>query len=109
MSGAEQEGKKGTKMRMSDLEAELKLMTTAPGARLCAKRLQLWRLCSHAACRRGRACKDASGCGQRLAAWVGGIKAARLGAGPSDPEADAIRLELTERLERLAQTMREEK
>jgi hypothetical protein len=85
----------------------LKLMTTASGARLCAERLQLWRLCSHAACRRGRACKDASGCGHRLAAWVGGIKAAQLGAGPSDPEADAIRLELTERLERLAQTMRD--
>ena len=89
---------------MIDLERLLTALTTEDGVRHHAERLELWRLCSHATCRRGRACRDPLSCGPRLADWAGAVKsAARLERG-HDPGMDALRLELVNRLERLAQT-----
>ncbi|MGH6832666.1 MAG: hypothetical protein ACRECM_06560 [Methyloceanibacter sp.] len=98
----------GTEKRLIDLERELKLLATEQGFRLYAERLQIWRLCSHAACRRTRACGDKRRCGTRFAEWAEAIKAARLEQCAYHPEADAFRLDLAQRIERLAQTMRDE-
>jgi len=92
---------------MIDLEREVKLLKTQTGVRVCAERLQLWLLCPRASCRRGRACRDAPRCGARLAAWVEGIKAVR-SRYDANPEADAMRLDLTEKLMRLAQSKQKE-
>jgi hypothetical protein len=89
---------------MIDLERLLEALTTEDGLRLHAERLQIWRLCSHASCRRAGACRDPLRCGTRFAEWAGAVKsAARLEHG-HDPGMDAFRLELVNRLERLAQT-----
>lgn len=89
---------------MIDLERLLKLPATEQGLRRHAERLQLWRLCSHAACLRARACRDPLRCGKRLADWAAAIKAARLEHAVHNPEMDAFRFDLAERLERLARS-----
>ena len=42
---------------MIDLETELKALTPEDFYRVYAERLQVWRLCGNASCRRARACR----------------------------------------------------
>jgi hypothetical protein len=89
---------------MIELERLLSAPRTAEGFRLYAERLQIWRLCPRAKCRRGRACEDAAACGGRLADWAEAVKDAARRDPTYDPEADAIRLDLVKRLETLARS-----
>jgi hypothetical protein len=97
-------------MQTMDLEAEAKALTPEQSYRLYAERLQVWLLCGNAACRRSRACRgDARDCGIRLADWAEAVKeAGQRERAARDPETTALRAELTKRIERLAQTMRDE-
>jgi hypothetical protein len=97
-------------MQTIDLEAEARTLTPEEAYRLYAVRLQVWLLCGNAACRRSRACRgDARDCGIRLADWAEAVKdAAQRERSARDPETAALRAELTKRIERLAQTMRDE-
>jgi hypothetical protein len=96
---------------MIDLEAELKTLTPEEGYRLYARRLQLWRLCERVSCRRAGACGgDPLSCCRRFADWAEAVKA----AGPRerdarDPAVEGLRSEVSRRLRRLAETMRNEK
>jgi hypothetical protein len=95
---------------MIDLEAEAKALSPDEGCRLYAQRLQLWRLCGHAACRRARTCRDAVSCCRRFAAWAEEVKdAGQRDRDARDPEIEALRSELGRRLIRLAETLRDEK
>jgi len=80
------------------------------GCRLYAERLQFWRLCGYASCRRARACRgDPLHCCRRFADWAQAVKeAAERERGARDPAAEALRLELGRRLSRLAEAMRNE-
>jgi hypothetical protein len=55
---------------MIELETELQALTPEDGYRLYAQRLQVWRLCGRAACRRARGCDDPPSCCRRFAAWA---------------------------------------
>jgi hypothetical protein len=98
-------------MRTIDLEAEAKTLTPEEAYRLYAVRLQVWLLCGNAACRRTRSCRgDARDCGIRLADWAEAVKeAGQRERADRDPETAALRADLTKRIERLAQTMRDER
>jgi hypothetical protein len=95
---------------MNDLEKELKKLTPEEAFRLYARRLQLWRLCGDAACRRTRTCRgDKRRCAMRLADWAEEVKAAaHRERDARDPATQALRAELSKRVLRLAQTMRDE-
>ena len=74
------------------------------------QRLQVWRLCGRAACRRARDCGgDPFRCCRRFAAWAEAVKeAAQRERDARDPAAEVLRSELGLRLRRLAETMRDE-
>ena len=95
---------------MNDLEAELKQLTPEDGYRLYAGRLQVWRLCGNATCRRARACRDDPlHCCRRFADWAEAVKeAGQRERDARDPKAEALRSELGKRILRLAETMRDE-
>jgi hypothetical protein len=54
---------------MIEVETEVTATTVEESFRLYAHRLQVWRLCEHASCRRARTCRDALGCCRRFADW----------------------------------------
>jgi hypothetical protein len=89
---------------MIDFERLAKEVATEHGFRLHAERLQLWRLCSNAARRRAEACRDEARCRPRLADWAEAVKGALPRDATHNPDADAIRLELLRRIERLNQS-----
>lgn len=93
---------------MNDLVPEE--MTSEEGFRLYAQRLQVWRLCGNASCRRARGCRgDPLSCCRRFAAWAEAVKeAAQRERDARNPAAEALRSELGLRLRRLAETMRDE-
>ena len=95
---------------MIDLETELKELTPEDFYRLYAERLQLWRLCGNASCRRARCCRgDPFRCCRRFADWAEAVKAsAQRECDARNPAAEALRSELGGRLRRLAETMRNE-
>jgi len=94
---------------MIDLERELKDLTPEDGYRLYAERLQVWRLCGNASCRRAQACGDPLCCCRRFADWAEAVKdAAQRERDARDPKAEVLRSELGRRLRRLAETMRDE-
>ncbi len=95
---------------MIELESELQQLTPADGYRLYAQRLQLWRLCGGAACRRRRCCRgDPLLCCRRFAAWAEAVKeAGQRERDARDPIAQSLRSELGSRLRRLAATMQDE-
>jgi hypothetical protein len=88
----------------------LKDLAMEDGFRLYAERLQVWRLCSNAACRRPGACRgDALACCRRFAEWAEAVKtAAQRERDARDPAAEMLRSELSLRLRRLAEAMRGE-
>jgi hypothetical protein len=96
---------------MIDLESELKQLTPEDGCRLYAQRLQLWRLCERVSCRRAGACGgDPLSCCRRFADWAEAVKqAAQRDRDTRDPAVEGLRSELSRRLRRLAETMRDEK
>jgi hypothetical protein len=79
-------------------------------AALYAERLQVWRLCGNASCRRGRWCRgDPFRCCRRFADWAEAVKvSAKAERDAGDPAAEALRSELGLRLRRLAETVRDE-
>jgi hypothetical protein len=85
-------------------------LTPEDGFRLCAERLQFWRLCANAACRRARECRgDPQLCCRRFADWAEEVKAAaQQDRNARDPEAGGLRAELGRRILRLAETLRSE-
>jgi hypothetical protein len=94
---------------MSEVDTEVTEQTVAEGCRLYAQRLQVWRLCGHAACRRARTCRDALSCCRRFAAWAEEVKdAGQRDRDARDPEIEALRSDLGRRLVRLAETLRDE-
>lgn len=77
--------------------------------RLYARRLQLWRFCCNAACRRARSCRDPKPCCTRFADWSEEVKAAaRREFIARDPQAQADLADLREKLARLARTFQKE-
>jgi hypothetical protein len=88
---------------MFDMQRLSKAFATRSGFRVYAERFQLWRLCSHAACRRAQACRSQLRCHGRFAAWAEAAKDAVQRDPSYNPEADALRFELAERLRRMAQ------
>jgi hypothetical protein len=92
---------------MSALEKE---PTAEGGCRLYAERLQFWRLCDRASCRRARSCRgDPLNCCRRFADWAEAVKdAAQRERDALDPAADSLRSELGRRRFRLAGTLRDE-
>ena len=95
---------------MIALETDLTDLTLEDGYRLYAVRLQVWRLCGNASCRRARACRgDPLHCCRRFADWAEAVKeAAQRDRDARDPAADSLRSELGKRILRLAETMRDE-
>ena len=95
---------------MIDLDAELRTLTPEQGFRLYAERLQLWLLCGNAACRRAQACRgDPVRCCRRFADWAEAVKsAADAERAANDPASEALRLEMSTRLKRLAASLRDE-
>jgi hypothetical protein len=94
---------------MIEVETEVTETTVAESFRLYAQRLQVWRLCGHASCRRARTCRDALSCCRRFAAWAEEVKeAAQRDCDVRDPETEGLRSELGRRLLRLAETLRDE-
>ena len=87
---------------MFDMRKLSKAFATGSGFRVYAEQFQLWRLCSHAACRRAQACRDQLRCRDRFAAWAEAAEDAIQRDPTFNPEADAIRLELAERIRRLS-------
>ncbi len=96
---------------MIELETELQALTPEDGCRLYAQRLQLWRLCERVSCRRAGACGgDPLSCCRRFADWAEAVKAAgQRDRDARDPAVEGLRSELSRRLRRLAETMRDEK
>ncbi|HXG77860.1 MAG TPA: hypothetical protein VNJ31_00790 [Methyloceanibacter sp.] len=88
---------------MLDMERLSKTFATTSGFRAYAKRFQFWRLCSRAACLRAQACRDQPHCHRRFAAWAEAAKEAIRYDHSYNPEAEALRLELAERLQRMHQ------
>ena len=64
---------------MFDMQNLSKAFATRSGFRVYAERYQLWRLCSHAACRRAQACRGQLRCHDRFAAWAEAAKDADIG------------------------------
>jgi len=95
---------------MIDLETELKTLTPEAGFRLYAERLQVWRLCASAQCRRAQACRgDPFRCCRRCSDWAEAVKsAAILERAARDPAVEAMRSDLAQRVKRLAASMRDE-
>ena len=94
---------------MIELESELKALTAEDGYRLYAQRLQVWRFCSSAACRRAHGCGDPASCCRRFADWAEAVKAAaQRERAANDPAIEALRSELGRRIRRLAEAMRTE-
>ena len=94
---------------MIDVETELTDLTPEDFYRLYAQRLQVWRLCGNASCRRARYCRgDPFRCCRRFADWAEAVKAAaQRERDARDPAAESLRSELGGRLRRLAETMRD--
>jgi hypothetical protein len=91
------------------IEGESKERTLADSYRFHAERLQLWRLCHRAACRRARSCPVPLDCGRRFAEWAEAVQTAgQRERDARDPEAEILRSELSRRLNRLAGTLRDE-
>ena len=88
---------------MFDMQRLAKAFATKSGFHVYAERFQLWRLCSHAACRRAQACRDQLRCHGRFAAWAEAARDAVQRDRGFDPEADAMRFELTERIMRMVE------
>jgi len=88
---------------MIHLETVAKLLASETGFRVTAERFELWRLCSRAGCRRGRACRDWRQCGARFAAWAKAVQDVTRRQSSGDLEAEAMRAELLERLTRMNQ------
>ena len=86
---------------MFDMQRLSKAFATRSGFRVYAERYQLWRLCSHAACRRAQACRDQLRCHGRFAAWAEAAKDAVQRDPTYNPEAEALRFELAERIRRM--------
>jgi hypothetical protein len=84
--------------------------TVEDGYRLYAERLQVWRLCGNASCRRARSCRgDPLCCCRRFAEWAEAVKdAGQRERDARDPRAEILRSELGRRLVRLADTLRDE-
>jgi hypothetical protein len=93
---------------MFDMQKLSTAFASRSGFRVYAEQFQLWRLCSHAACRRAQACRDQRRCRDRFAAWAEAAKDAIRRDPTFNPEADAIRLELVERLTRMVQTQKDQ-
>ena len=87
---------------MFDMQRLSKAFATSSGFRVYAERYQLWRLCPHAACRRAQACRDQLRCHGRFAAWAEAAKDAVQRDPTYNPEAEAFRFELAERIRRMA-------
>ena len=86
---------------MFDMQRLSKAFATKSGFRVYAERYQLWRLCSHAACRRAQACRDQLRCPGRFASWAEAAKDAVQRDPTYNPEAEALRFELAERIRRM--------
>ena len=93
---------------MFDMQRLSKAFATKSGFHVYAERFQLWRLCSHAACRRAQACRNQLGCHGRFAAWAEAARDAVQCDGGFNPEADAMRFELAERIRRMVQTEKDQ-
>jgi hypothetical protein len=95
---------------MIDIESELKTLTPEAGFRLYAKRLQVWRLCGSASCRRSQTCRgDPFRCCRRCSDWADSVKtAAMLERAARDPAVEAMRSDLAKRVKRLAASLRDE-
>jgi hypothetical protein len=86
---------------MFDMQRLSKAFASRSGFHVYAERFQLWRLCSHAACRRAQACRDQLRCHGRFAAWAEAAKDAVQRDPTYNPEAEALRFELAERIRRM--------
>jgi hypothetical protein len=77
------------------------------GLRLYAGRLQLWRLCCNAACRRAHSCRgDPQRCGTRFADWGDTVKkAAQEEYNSRDPHTQFLIAALKEKIVRLGQAI----
>lgn len=72
-----------------------------------AKRLQFWRLCCNASCRRARSCRgNLRLCGARFADWAEAVRETALRElNESDPARQASIADLKEKIVRLGRTM----
>ena len=93
-------------MPMIDFENE-KSLPLDERFRLYARRLQFWRLCYNAKCRRARCCRgDLKFCAGRFADWADCVReAAQREFRASDPHTQALIADLTEKVIRLGRTM----
>lgn len=75
--------------------------------RLWCGRLQFWRLCCNAACRRAHTCRgDLTVCVGRFADWADSVRAAaKREFNAREPETQALAADLERRVIRLSQTM----
>jgi hypothetical protein len=87
---------------MFDMQKLSKAFASRSGFHVYAEQFQLWRLCSHAACRRAQACRHQRRCRDRFAAWAEAAKDAIERDPTYNPEAEAMRFELAERIRRLS-------
>jgi hypothetical protein len=96
---------------MIDLEKELRELSPEARYRVFAEGLELWRICSSAACRRAQACRgDPSRCYRRCADWAESVTAAaKRERYANDPAAEALRADLVQMVGRLAVSMRDER
>ena len=90
------------------MQAFEKTLTAEARYRLYAKGLQLWRVCHRGKCLRARACGgDPEACFRRVGDWAKDVvHAAELESSRNDPEAQALRAELSERIRRMCLTER---
>jgi hypothetical protein len=97
---------KGMKMPIHDPKEE-KALSLDETLSVYARRLQLWRLCRNAECLRARACRGGlRHCTQRFADWAEAVKeCGRREFAARDPNTQALRDQLAERIIRLGQTL----
>jgi hypothetical protein len=93
-------------MLFYDFERE-KSLSLEERFRLYARRLQLWRLCSNAKCRRACACRgELRHCTQRFTDWAEAVRdCAQREFAARDPETRALRAELETRIIRLGRSL----
>jgi hypothetical protein len=95
---------------MIDLEKELRELSPEARYRVFAEGLELWRICSGAACQRAQACRgDPLRCFRRCADWAESVAAAaKRERHANDPATEALRADLARMIGRLAATARDE-
>jgi hypothetical protein len=90
------------------MQALERTLTAEQRYRLYAKGLQLWRVCPRGKCLRARRCSgDPQSCFHRIGDWAKDVvHAAELESSRNDPNAQALRAELAERVRRMCLTER---